>query len=111
MDAGSVIRKGGTSEANQKLHWSPNWCHLAHPGHQSAARCYPRSMTEETPNGRSQIDECIARLKSKIPEIDHGALESRAEELFNDPSTDADDVISILLQEFDPDLNPPWPHP
>jgi hypothetical protein len=68
-------------------------------------------MTDETPDQRSQIDECVAMLKSTIPEIDRGALDSRLEELLNDPSADADDVIMILLQEFDPDHNRPLPHP
>ena len=58
-------------------------------------------MTEERPDARWQIDECVARLKSKIPEMEHGALESRVDELLNDPSADADDVISILEQEFE----------
>jgi hypothetical protein len=68
-------------------------------------------MTEETPNAQAQIDECVAKLKSKIPEIDHGALDSRLEELLNDPSADADDVITILIEEFDPDHNRPLRHP
>jgi len=37
--------------------------------------------------------------------MEHGALDSRVEELINDPSADADDVILILLQEFDPEHN------
>ena len=37
--------------------------------------------------------------------MEHGALESRVEELLNDPSADSDDVILILLQEFDPENN------
>ena len=60
-------------------------------------------MTEERPDAQAQIDECVAKLKSKIPPMEHGALESRLEELLNDPSADADDVILILRQEFDPD--------
>jgi hypothetical protein len=62
-------------------------------------------MTEESPVARSQIDECVAILKSKIPPLEHGALDSRVEELLNDPSADADDVILILRQEFDPAHN------
>jgi hypothetical protein len=58
-------------------------------------------MPEERPDTRSQIDECVAKLKSKIPAVEHGALDSRMEELINDPSADADDVISILREEFD----------
>jgi len=34
--------------------------------------------------------------------MEHGALDSRLEELLNDSSATADEVISILLQEFDP---------
>ena len=60
-------------------------------------------MPEEHPDAQSQIDECVANLKSKIPPMEHGALDSRMEELLNDPSADADDVISILLDEFDPE--------
>jgi len=37
--------------------------------------------------------------------VEYGALDSRMEELINDPSADADDVISILRQEFDPEQN------
>jgi len=60
-------------------------------------------MTEERPDAQAQIDECVEQLKSRIPPMEHGALDSRVEELLNDPSADADDVISILLQEFDPE--------
>jgi hypothetical protein len=60
-------------------------------------------MTEEHPDAQSQLDECVAKLKSKIPPMEQGALESRLEELLNDSSVDTDDVISILLQEFDAD--------
>ena len=60
-------------------------------------------MTEEHPDAQSEIDECVAKLKSKIPPLEHNALDSRVEELLNDPSADADDVISILRQEFDPE--------
>ncbi len=59
-------------------------------------------MLEERPEASSIIDECAARLKAKIPPMEHGALDSRLEELLNDPSADEDDVISILSQEFDP---------
>jgi hypothetical protein len=63
-------------------------------------------MTEESPGAQSQVDECVAALKSKIPPMEHDALDSRVEELLNDPSADADDVILILRQEFDPEHNP-----
>ena len=62
-----------------------------------------QSITDEHPDTQAEIDECVARLKSKIPPLEHNALDSRMEELTNDPSADADDVISILLQEFDPE--------
>jgi hypothetical protein len=60
-------------------------------------------MNEARPGEPSQIDECVARLKRKIPPEEHGALDSRLDELLNDPSADQDDVVSILLQEFDPE--------
>lgn len=60
-------------------------------------------MPEERPDAGSLIDEFVARLKSRIPVAEHGALDSRLEGLLNDPSADEDDVISILGQEFDPD--------
>jgi hypothetical protein len=49
------------------------------------------------------IDEYIAQLKLKIPPMEHGALESRLEELLNDSSDTPDEVISILAEEFDPE--------
>jgi hypothetical protein len=61
-------------------------------------------MADEHANTDPEISECIRILKSKIPPADHGALDSRAQELMNDPSTDDDDVISILRREFDPEL-------
>ena len=60
-------------------------------------------MPEELPDARSQVDECVAMLKTKIPQAEHGALESRVEELLNDSTTDADDVVLVLLREFDPE--------
>jgi hypothetical protein len=59
-------------------------------------------MMEERLDSRAPIDEYVARLKSVIPVAEHGALESRLDELLNDPSADADDIISILGEEFDP---------
>jgi hypothetical protein len=58
-------------------------------------------MMENRPEVPSEVDDCVAELKSKIPAAEHGALDSRLEELLNDPNADADDVISILRQEFD----------
>jgi hypothetical protein len=63
-------------------------------------------MLEERPDARSMIDEYIATLKSQIRAMEHGALDSRLEELLNDSSADENDVISILGQEFDPHENP-----
>ena len=60
-------------------------------------------MTEETSDAQAQIDVCVAKLKSKIPPEEHGALESKLDELLNDPSADTDDVISILVREFGAD--------
>ena len=60
-------------------------------------------MTEDHPDAQAEIDECVQKLKSKIPPLEHNALDSRVEELLNDPSADADDVISILRLEFDPE--------
>ena len=68
-----------------------------------ASGCYARSMTEEHPDAQSEIDESVAKLKSKVPSLEHNALDSRLEELLNDPSADTEDVISILRQEFDPE--------
>jgi hypothetical protein len=67
-----------------------------------AAQCYAHAMTEERPGEQSRVDECVASLKRKIPPEEHGALESRVDELLNDPSADENEVISILIQEFDP---------
>ncbi len=59
-------------------------------------------MPEEYRGPSLMIDEFVSSLKSKIPQMEHGALDSRLEELVNDPSADEDDVISILSQEFNP---------
>ena len=59
-------------------------------------------MTEETSDAQAQIDVCVAKLKSKIPPMEHGALDSRLEGLLNDSSATGDEVIEVLLQEFDP---------
>jgi hypothetical protein len=60
-------------------------------------------MPEERPDAGSVIDEYVAKLKAKIPPVEHGALDSRLEGLLNDASADEDDVILILGQEFNPD--------
>jgi hypothetical protein len=61
-------------------------------------------MADEHANADLEISECIRILKLKIPPSDHGAIDSRAQELMNDPSTDDDDVVEILRREFDPEL-------
>jgi hypothetical protein len=64
--------------------------------------CYTFStMADEHANTDSAITEAVRILKLKIPSSDHGAVDSRLEALINDPSTDDDDVISILRAEFD----------
>jgi len=60
-------------------------------------------MTEERPDAQLEVDKYVAKLKAKIPAAEHGALDSRVEELLNDPSADADDVVSIIRREFDPE--------
>ena len=62
-------------------------------------------MPEERREASSKIDEYVTTLKSRIPRMEHGALDSRLEELLNDSSADENDVISILAQEFDPQQN------
>jgi len=60
----------------------------------------------EKPSDESlALDEYVALLKSRIPALDHGALDSRLEELLNDPNADAGDAVTILRQEFDPDYD------
>lgn len=58
-------------------------------------------MTERT-DAPSTIDECVAQLKAKVPEMEQAALESRLEGLLNDSSATPEEVIAALLQEFDP---------
>jgi hypothetical protein len=60
-------------------------------------------MADEHANTDPEITESVRLLKLKIPPADHAALESRLQDLMNDPSTDDDDVIAILRDEFDPD--------
>ena len=60
-------------------------------------------MADEHANTDSAIMDTVRLLKSKIPPADHAALDSRVQELMNDPNTDDDDVISILRLEFEPD--------
>jgi hypothetical protein len=52
------------------------------------------------------IEEYVAKLKSRISPAEHGALDSRLDELLNDSSADPDDVILILREEFDPQRVP-----
>jgi hypothetical protein len=60
-------------------------------------------MADEHANTDPEITEGVRLLKLKIPPADHAALESRLQDLMNDPSTDDDDVILILRSEFDPE--------
>jgi len=48
------------------------------------------------------IAEYVATLKSKVPAMEHGALDSRLEALLNDSSASEEEVIAILREEFDP---------
>ena len=59
-------------------------------------------MADEDAHADSGINEVVQILKSEIPASDHAALDSRLQDIINDPSTDDDDVISILRDEFDP---------
>ena len=59
-------------------------------------------MADEHADTDSAIMEAVRILKLKIPPSDHAALDSRVQELIHDPSTDDNDVIAILLDEFDP---------
>ncbi len=47
------------------------------------------------------LDDYVAQLKTKIPRMEHGALEFRLEQLLNDPNADENDVVSTLRREFD----------
>lgn len=63
-------------------------------------------MLDENPGARAKIDEYVDGLKSKVPAMEHAALESRLEELLNDSNADEDDVIRTLGDEFDPHKEP-----
>jgi hypothetical protein len=52
------------------------------------------------------IAKYVETLKSKIPPMEHGALDSRLEALLNDSSVTDDEVIEILREEFDPPGRP-----
>jgi len=54
------------------------------------------------PEENLSIAEYVATLKSKVPLMEHGALESRLEALLNDSSATEEEVIAILRAEFDP---------
>jgi hypothetical protein len=60
-------------------------------------------MAGEHASFDSAITECVRILKLKIPPSDHAALDSRVQELMNNPEADESDVISILRSEFDPE--------
>ena len=57
-------------------------------------------MPEERSEASSHLNEFVARVKRQIPPMEHGALDSRVEQLLNDSSADMDDVITILRREF-----------
>ena len=59
-------------------------------------------MAGEHANTDSALNEVVRILKLKVPPEDHAALDSRVQELMNDPSTDDADMISILRDESDP---------
>lgn len=58
-------------------------------------------MAEQT-GARSNLEARVAQLKSKIPPMEHAALDSRLEGLLNDSSATSDEVIAALVEEFDP---------
>jgi hypothetical protein len=60
-------------------------------------------VADEQANSDSAITECVRILKLKIPASDHASLDSRVQELMNDPEADDMDVITILRSEFDPE--------
>ena len=61
------------------------------------------TVADEQANSDSAITECVRILKLKIPASDHSSLDSRVQELMNDPEADDMDVITILRSEFDPE--------
>ena len=63
-------------------------------------------MADEAANTDPDIDECVAHLKTLIPAAEHATLDARVQELLSDPSADAEDVILILQDEFDPGSRP-----
>jgi hypothetical protein len=64
-------------------------------------------MPEQPSDASARIDDYVARLKSTIPPMEHGAVDSLLEELLNDSSADPDDVIQILRREFDSSADAP----
>ena len=60
-------------------------------------------MAEDRPDPGSLVDEYVGLLKSIVPRAEHGALDSRVEELLNDPSASEEDVIAGLREEFNPE--------
>jgi hypothetical protein len=47
-----------------------------------------------------ELSLAVEKWKSRVPQMEHDAFDSRLEELLNDSSADEDDVIAILRQEF-----------
>ena len=58
------------------------------------------------PEENSLIEAYVMDLKSKVPQMEHGAVESRLEALLNDSSATEEEVIAILREEFDPTGKP-----
>ncbi len=54
------------------------------------------------PEENLSIAEYVTTLKSKVPAMEHGAVDSRLEALLNDSSATEEEVIAILRDEFDP---------
>lgn len=59
-------------------------------------------MAHQRPEPPSSVDEYVAILKSILPPMEHPSLESRVQELRNDPSAGEEDVITTLTEEFNP---------
>jgi len=57
-------------------------------------------VADEAAISDPELWAAIAELKRGIPVADHGALESRAQALINDPDMDNDDVVGVLRREF-----------
>jgi len=61
-------------------------------------------VADESANTDPELLAAISELKRTIPPEDHWALDTRAQELINDPDADNDDVVEVLRREFGPDV-------